>query len=144
MLHDVSTDKRYVRKYDGKTRMLHVYARGKSLPACSSTKSENAMDWDEVFPPPTITERLRRAVDKLVPRSKGYEILRAYMSSDRPAVVIVLAPEPAMRMALPAYVGEIALLDVDELGVERAAKSFVGRFGRFMQELGEHKNGKSV
>ncbi len=49
MLHDVSSDKKYVRKYDPKTKMMHVWARGAPMPTCVDTSNEKAMDWDEVF-----------------------------------------------------------------------------------------------
>lgn len=49
MLKDVSSDKRYVRKYDPKKKMLHVWARGKQLPVCVEEGHEKAMDWDDVF-----------------------------------------------------------------------------------------------
>lgn len=48
MLQD-SSDKKWIRKYDPKTGMMHVWARGQPVPACVDTSNEKAMDWDEVF-----------------------------------------------------------------------------------------------
>jgi len=49
MLKDVSKDKRYVRKYDPKTKMMHVWARGAPVPVCVAQGHEKAMDWNQVF-----------------------------------------------------------------------------------------------
>ena len=49
MLHDLSTDTRYIRRYDPKTGQIHIWRRGTPIPVSEGTRGENAMDWDEVF-----------------------------------------------------------------------------------------------
>ena len=56
MLHDISKDKRFVRRYDPRTGQIHVWRRGTLIPVSAGTRGEKAMDWDDVFPRPLVLD----------------------------------------------------------------------------------------